>query len=63
MIELTGVSKRYGGRRALDGVDLHVPPGTAVGLLGPNGAGKTTALRLILGFARASAGEVRLSRA
>jgi ABC-2 type transport system ATP-binding protein len=59
-IELIGVSKRYGRRMALDGLDLTVPPGSGVGLLGPNGAGKTTTLRLILGFARASAGTLRL---
>ncbi|HYB12154.1 MAG TPA: ABC transporter ATP-binding protein [Myxococcota bacterium] len=58
--ELAGVSKLYGGRRALDRVNLAVPMGTAVGLLGPNGAGKTTALRLLLGFVRPSVGGVRL---
>ncbi len=59
-LELTAVSKRYGSRRALDGVDLSLPAGTALGLLGPNGAGKTTTLRLLLGFARPDAGTVRL---
>jgi len=58
--ELASVSKLYGGRRALDRVNLAVPIGTAVGLLGPNGAGKTTALRLLLGFVRPSAGGVRV---
>jgi ABC-2 type transport system ATP-binding protein len=59
-IELVGVSKHYGRRAALDGVDLAVPAGSALGLLGPNGAGKTTTLRLLLGFTVASAGTVRL---
>jgi len=59
-LELAGASKRYGARRALDRVNLVVPRGAAVGLLGPNGAGKSTALRLALGFARPSAGQVRL---
>jgi ABC-2 type transport system ATP-binding protein len=59
-LELRGVSKRYGRRAALRGVDLAVPAGSAWGLLGPNGAGKTTALRLLLGFARATQGSVRL---
>jgi ABC-2 type transport system ATP-binding protein len=59
-LELAGVVKRYGSRLALDGVDLALAPGSALGLLGPNGAGKTTALRLLLGFARPSAGRVRL---
>ncbi|CAG1002746.1 putative ABC transporter ATP-binding protein YxlF [Myxococcaceae bacterium] len=59
-LELAGVSKRYGTRRALDRVDLAFPTGAAVGLLGPNGAGKTTVLRLLLGFARPTLGSVRL---
>ena len=59
-LELAGVSKRYGTRRALDRVNLAFPAGAAVGLLGPNGAGKTTALRLLLGFARPTLGSVRL---
>jgi ABC-2 type transport system ATP-binding protein len=59
-LELTGVSKHYGELRALRGVDLAVPEGSALGLLGPNGAGKTTALRLLLGFTRPSTGAVRL---
>jgi ABC-2 type transport system ATP-binding protein len=59
-LELAGVSKRYGLRRALDRVSLAVPRGTAVGLLGPNGAGKTTALRLLLGYTRPTLGQARL---
>jgi len=56
-LELAAVSKRYGARQALRDVDLRLAPGAA---LGPNGAGKTTALRLLLGFARPSAGRVAL---
>lgn len=59
-LELAGVSKRYGTRRALERVNLAIPAGAAVGLLGPNGAGKTTALRLLLGFTRPTLGSVRL---
>ncbi|MGI9589804.1 MAG: ABC transporter ATP-binding protein [Myxococcota bacterium] len=59
-LELAGVSKRYGSRAALQGVDLRVEAGQTLGLLGPNGAGKTTALRLLLGFARPSEGRVTL---
>jgi ABC-2 type transport system ATP-binding protein len=59
-LELAGVTKRYGARVALDGVSLALGAGEGLGLLGPNGAGKTTALRLLLGFARASEGGVSL---
>lgn len=59
-VELIGVSKQFGGRRALSGVDLSLPEGSALGLLGPNGAGKTTILRLILGLASPTDGRVRL---
>jgi len=59
-LELADVSKRYRSRMALDGVSFSLPAGATVGLLGPNGAGKTTALRLALGFARTTGGQVRL---
>ncbi len=59
-LELEAATKRYGGRRALDGVDLAIPPGSTLGLLGPNGAGKTTALRLLLGFCKPTSGSVRV---
>jgi lipooligosaccharide transport system ATP-binding protein len=60
VVSLRGVTKRFGGRAAVDGVDLEVPRGTCFGLLGPNGAGKTTALRMIYGVSRPSAGEIRV---
>ncbi len=59
-LELRGVSKRYGAKAALDGVDLCVPEGSIFGFLGPNGAGKTTTLRLITGLARPTAGSIRV---
>jgi ABC-2 type transport system ATP-binding protein len=59
-LELVEAVKRYGARAALAGVTLRLAAGEALGLLGPNGAGKTTALRLLLGFARTSAGGVSL---
>ena len=59
-LELVDAVKRYGSRAALAGVSLRLAAGEALGLLGPNGAGKTTALRLLLGFARATAGGVSL---
>lgn len=55
-----GVSKRFGGRTALDTVSLEVGPGEVFGLLGPNGAGKTTLIRIGLDILRADEGEVSL---
>ncbi len=59
-IETHGLSKRFGARLALDGVDLLVPRGCAFGFLGPNGAGKTTMIRTLLGLTHASAGTMQL---
>lgn len=58
MIEVLGVSKRYGGVEALRGVTLTVPDGSVVGLLGQNGAGKTTLLNIITGYLAPSEGRV-----
>ncbi len=55
-IETVGLTKRFGERTALDGIDLQVPRGCAFGFLGPNGAGKTTIIRTLLGLTHASAG-------
>ena len=49
-IETHGLTKRFGARTALDGIDLRVPRGSAFGFLGPNGAGKTTIIRTLLGL-------------
>jgi ABC-2 type transport system ATP-binding protein len=59
-IETTGLTKRFGERTALDGIDLQVPRGCAFGFLGPNGAGKTTIIRTLLGLTPASAGSMRI---
>jgi ABC-2 type transport system ATP-binding protein len=59
-IETVGLTKRFGARAAVDGVELHVPSGCAFGFLGPNGAGKTTLIRMLLGLTRADAGSMRL---
>ncbi|MFV0625675.1 ABC transporter ATP-binding protein [Sphingomonas sp. ac-8] len=53
----SGLVKRFGGRRVVDGVDLQVPTGAVYGVLGPNGAGKTTTLRMLLGIIEPDAGE------
>jgi len=59
-IELEGLTRDYGERRALDGVTLAVRPGEVFGYLGPNGAGKTTTLRILAGTLRPSAGAARV---
>ncbi|WP_240615025.1 ABC transporter ATP-binding protein [Arthrobacter ruber] len=59
-IETRGLTKVFGRQRAVDGVDLAVPRGTVFGFLGPNGSGKTTTIRMLLGLAAASSGEIRL---
>jgi ABC-2 type transport system ATP-binding protein len=61
MIELIGVSKRYGSFMAVDALDLHVRAGELFGFLGPNGAGKTTTIRMVTGVLRPSAGVVRVA--
>jgi ABC-type branched-subunit amino acid transport system ATPase component/ABC-type branched-subunit amino acid transport system permease subunit len=63
VLEVRGVSKRYGGIRAVDRVDLTVDRGEIVGLVGSNGAGKTTLLDLIAGAAPVDAGTIRLGGA
>jgi ABC-2 type transport system ATP-binding protein len=60
MIELTGLTKRYGSFTAVDAIDLTVPKGELFGFLGPNGAGKTTTLRMIAGILRPTAGTVKI---
>jgi ABC-2 type transport system ATP-binding protein len=59
-IETAGLTKRFGARTALDGIDLQVPRGVAFGFLGPNGAGKTTIIRTLLGLTPASAGTMHV---
>jgi ABC-2 type transport system ATP-binding protein len=59
-IETHGLTKRFGARTALDGIDLRVPRGSAFGFLGPNGAGKTTIIRTLLGLTAANAGTMEV---
>ena len=59
VLEVEGISKSFGGLRAVDELSFHVDPGEIVGLLGPNGSGKTTALHLISGALRPDRGTVR----
>src|SRR5579859_5888781 len=60
VIQATGVTKAYGDRVIIDGLDLDVPPGSLVGVIGPNGAGKTSLLKMIAGVEAPDAGRVRL---
>lgn len=60
-IEVTGLSKSYGGRPALDGLDLHLAPGQIVGLMGDNGSGKTTLLKILAGVLAEWRGSVRIA--
>ena len=59
-IETSGLVKTFGDNRAVDGIDLTVPPGTVYGLLGPNGAGKTTLVRVLATLLRPDGGRARV---
>jgi ABC-2 type transport system ATP-binding protein len=59
-VETHGLTKRFGAKAAVNGVELLVPRGSAFGYLGPNGAGKTTLIRVLLGLTHADAGTMSL---
>jgi ABC-2 type transport system ATP-binding protein len=59
VLELDGLTRRYGDVVALDGLTFSVPPGMVFGFVGPNGAGKTTAMRIVVGVLEPDAGSVR----
>ena len=54
----SGLTKSFGSHNAVDAIDLRVPRGSVFGFLGPNGSGKTTTIRMLLGLANISSGEV-----
>ena len=60
VVVTSGLVKKFGRFRALDGLDLRVAPGEIHGFLGPNGAGKSTTIRILLGMIRGSAGSARV---
>ena len=61
LLSLQGVTKRFGGLTAVNGLSFELAKGETVGLLGPNGSGKTTALNLISGYLPVSNGSIALS--
>ena len=60
MIEVRGLTKRYGDRNAVDDLSFRVEPGAVTGFLGPNGSGKTTTARMILGLTEPDAGHAKI---
>ena len=61
MIEIDGLTKRYGDKTAVDQLSFVVEPGVVTGFLGPNGAGKSTTMRMIAGLDRPDGGTVRVN--
>jgi ATPase subunit of ABC transporter with duplicated ATPase domains len=60
VVEARGLTKGYGDRLLIDGLDFLLPPGGIVGVIGPNGAGKTTLVRMIVGAEQPDAGTLRV---
>ncbi|MBB6437616.1 ABC transporter ATP-binding protein [Streptomyces candidus] len=60
MIEVSGLTKRYGEKVAVHGLSFHVSPGIVTGFLGPNGAGKSTTMRMMLDLDHPTTGRVRI---
>lgn len=61
LVELTGVTRRFGDILAVDNLSLEVAPGEVFGLLGPNGAGKTTTVRMISGLLQPTEGRLQIA--
>jgi ABC-2 type transport system ATP-binding protein len=59
-LELTGLTKRFGDKVAVDGLDLALEPGAFLGLLGRNGAGKSTTLKMVTGLLKPTSGTIRV---
>jgi branched-chain amino acid transport system ATP-binding protein len=63
LLEVRGLTKKFGGVTALDGIELAVEPGEILGLIGPNGSGKTTLFNVITGIYGAETGSIRFEGA
>jgi branched-chain amino acid transport system ATP-binding protein len=63
LLEVVGLTRRFGGVVAVNAVDLHVEEGELLGIIGPNGAGKSTLFNLVSGIDRPDAGQVRFAGA
>lgn len=61
MIQVQGLTKDYGARRAIEDINFHANKGEVVGFLGPNGAGKTTTMRILTGYMPATAGTAKIA--
>ena len=61
LLQCTGLTKRYGGKLALDHVELQLGEGKIVGLLGPNGSGKTTLMKLANGLLQPTEGSITIA--
>jgi len=59
-IILSGVSKSFGEKRAVAGLDITIPVGTVYGLLGPNGSGKSTTMKMMMGLIKPTSGTIRI---
>ena len=59
MINVTGLTKHYGARRAVDDLSFELEAGRVTGFVGPNGAGKSTTMRMMVDLTRPDRGEVR----
>ncbi|HEX7302154.1 ABC transporter ATP-binding protein [Lentzea sp.] len=59
-VGITGLTKAFGGLKAVDDITIQVPPGRIHGILGPNGAGKTTVLNMVSGFIQADSGRIEV---
>lgn len=60
VLQITGLTKSFRGRRVVDGVDMAVQPGQIVGFLGPNGAGKTSVMNMVMGLMPPDGGQISL---